>query len=92
MNSKTIFDKIKGGALVIDVRTPDEFADEYYPGAKNIPLAALQARMNELGPRETPIVLYCASGARSASAARLLSVAGYSDVVNAGGLYDMPQG
>ena len=38
----------------------------------------------------TPVIVYCASGARSAYAARILKNAGYKDVVNAGGLYDMP--
>ena len=36
------------------------------------------------------VVLYCASGARSAMAARMLSASGFKKVVNAGGLYDMP--
>ena len=90
MFNSTLRDKLKAGAKVIDVRTPDEFADGAYPGAVNIPLAALGARIGELGPKESPIVLYCASGARSAQAARLLKQAGFADVVNAGGLDDMP--
>lgn len=91
MSTSTISDKIKAGARIIDVRTPDEFADEAYPKAKNIPLAALAARMNELEPKDKPIVVYCASGARSAQAARILKQAGFSDVVNAGGIDDMPR-
>jgi phage shock protein E len=89
--SNQISEKIKAGARIVDVRTPDEFADGAYPGAKNIPLAVLQARMNELEPKEKPLVLYCASGARSAQAARILKQAGFSDVINAGGLDDMPR-
>jgi phage shock protein E len=91
MSNQAVSQKIKAGALVVDVRTPDEFADGAYPGAINIPLAALQARMNELEPRDRPIVLYCASGARSAQAARLLKQAGFTDFINAGGLSDMPR-
>ena len=49
------------------------------------------ARMNELEPKDKAIVLYCASGARSGQAARFLKQAGFKDVVNAGGLDDMPQ-
>jgi rhodanese-related sulfurtransferase len=56
----------------------------------NIPVNEIQARAKELGGPETPIVLYCASGARSGYAARLLASAGFKKVVNAGGLYDMP--
>jgi phage shock protein E len=46
--------------------------------------------MAEFGENNKPIVLYCASGARSAYAAKLLRSAGYTDVTNAGGLSDMP--
>jgi len=53
-------------------------------------VGALQARMKELEPKDRPIVLYCASGARSALAARILKAAGWTDVTNAGGLWDMP--
>jgi phage shock protein E len=91
MASSIIMDKIKAGAKIVDVRTAGEFADESYPGAVNIPLAVLPARLDELGPKDKPIVVYCASGARSAQAARLLKQAGYTDVVNAGGLDDMPR-
>ena len=91
MAGTTIKDKIVAGAKVVDVRTPAEFADEAYPGAINIPLPALPARMNELGPKDKPIVLYCASGARSGQGMRLLKQAGFTDVINAGGVDDMPR-
>jgi phage shock protein E len=89
--SSRISDAIKAGARIVDVRGPDEFADGAFPGAVNIPLAALQARLGELEPKDKPVVLYCASGARSAQAARILKRAGFADVVNAGGLDDMPR-
>lgn len=89
--SNPISEKIKAGARVVDVRTPEEFADGAYPGAVNLPLAALTGRMSELEPKDRPVVLYCASGARSAQAARLLKQAGFADVTNAGGLDDMPE-
>ncbi len=91
MAGKTIKDKIAAGARVVDVRTPAEFRDGAYPGAVNIPLAVLPARMHELEPKDKPIVLYCASGSRSGQAAWLLKRAGFTDVVNAGGLEDMPR-
>jgi phage shock protein E len=91
MAGNTIKEKIAAGAKVVDVRTPMEFADEAYPGAINIPLPALPARMNELEPKDKPIVLYCATGARSGQAMRLLRQNGFADVVNAGGLDDMPK-
>ncbi len=91
MAGNTIRDRIAAGAKVVDVRSPAEFADGAYPGAVNIPLPTLPARMNELGAKDTPIVLYCASGARSGQAMRFLKQNGFTDVVNAGGLDDMPR-
>ena len=73
------------------MRTKGEFEDGAYPEAVNIPLDVLPAKLGELGPKDGPIVLYCASGARSAAAARLLRQAGFLDAVNAGGLDDMPR-
>jgi phage shock protein E len=86
----TIADKIKAGAKIFDVRTPEEFSEEAYPNAVNIPVDEMAGRMSEFGDMNSPIIVYCASGARSAYAARMLKNAGYMDVVNAGGLYDMP--
>jgi len=82
--------KIEAGAKIVDVRSPDEFRDGGYPGAVNIPLQSLGARLGEL-PKDKPVVLYCASGARSGMAARQLKQAGFADVTNAGGLGDMPR-
>jgi phage shock protein E len=86
-----ILEMINNGAKIVDVRSREEFEDEHYPNAINIPVNEIQKRMAELGDQSTPLVLYCASGSRSAFAARLLSMAGYKKVVNAGGLYDMPE-
>lgn len=81
---------IKGGAKIVDVRTAEEFNDEHYPKALNIPVDEVQERIDEFGDKAKPVVVYCATGSRSAYAARVLRSAGYSDVINAGGLYDMP--
>ena len=88
--SSIVKQKLESGAIIVDVRTPDEFNDGAYPGAKNIPLSELGRRLAEI-PKDKPVVLYCASGARSSSAARVMKQAGYSDVINAGGLADMPR-
>ena len=86
----SIDEKIKAGALVVDVRSVEEFEEEHFPNAVNIPVDQVQKRLTEFGEKDKPLVVYCASGSRSAFAARLLKSAGYVDVVNAGGLYDMP--
>ena len=91
MAGSTIREKIAAGAKIVDVRSPAEFADGAYPGAINIPLPLLPLRIKELEPRNTTIVLYCASGARSGQGMRFLKQNGFTDVVNAGGLDDMPE-
>ncbi len=88
--SSIVKQKLDSGAVIVDVRTPEEFRDGAYPGAKNIPLSELGRRLGEI-PKDKPVVLYCASGARSSSAARAMKQAGYADVINAGGLADMPR-
>jgi phage shock protein E len=90
MAGNTVREKIAAGARIIDVRTTAEFKDGAYKGAINIPLAILPARVQDLEPRDKPVVLYCASGARSGQAARILKQAGFTDVINAGGLDEMP--
>ena len=90
MASSIVKQKLESGAIIVDVRTPEEFRDGAYPGAKNIPLAELGSRLGEI-PKDKPVVVYCLSGARSSSAARAMKQAGFADVINAGGLSDMPR-
>lgn len=82
--------KLDAGATVVDVRSPDEFRAGAHPGAVNIPLQQLAQRVGEI-PRDRPVVLYCTSGVRSGTAAAQLKRLGFTDVVNAGGLRDMPR-
>jgi rhodanese-related sulfurtransferase len=72
--------------VIIDVRTPDEFAAGHIAGAVNIPVEAADfgTRIAELDPQE-PYLVYCRSGRRSALAADLMATAGFVDVVDAGG-------
>ena len=65
------------GALLLDVRTPAEFHAGHVPHAVNIPVQELPHRLRECGPTRRSVVVYCRSGARSASAAQLLRQAGY---------------
>lgn len=75
--------------LVVDVRMPEEFRSGAYPGAINISLDELQHRIDELGAKDRDITLYCASGARSAYAQRVLQHVGFTNVKNGGGLMHM---
>ena len=81
-------------ALVIDVRTPEEYRTGHVPGALNIPYQEIGPRITTLAPnRETRIWLYCRSGRRSAIATQTLRDLGYHQVENQGGLANvMPNG
>lgn len=74
--------------LLIDVRSAQEFGTIALAGALNLPLGELAARIRSVVPDPaTPLLLYCASGARSGMACDLLRRLGYQQVQNVGGLY-----
>jgi rhodanese-related sulfurtransferase len=75
---------VGAGAVLLDVRTPEEFADGHVDGARNIPVQGLAGRLAEVGDKGTPVVVYCRSGGRSATAARMLKGAGYTTVFDLG--------
>lgn len=77
---------VKDGARLVDVRTPGEFNAGHLPGAVNVPLQELGARLKQLGAKEKPVVLYCASGSRSSMAMSVLKNAGFQQVFNLGGM------
>jgi rhodanese-related sulfurtransferase len=58
----------KSGARLIDVRTDAEFASGHVPGATNVPLGQLAGHAGRLASEGQPLVVYCASGVRSAMA------------------------
>lgn len=85
---------IASGAVVIDVRTADEFATGHLAMAVNLPVGELPGRLAEVdrlvgGDRTRPIVVYCAAGSRAARARTALEAAGYTNVVNGGGIDDL---
>jgi phage shock protein E len=75
---------VRAGARLVDVRTPAEFASSHLPGAINIPVQELEARLSELRPLDGGLVVYCRSGHRSGNAARTLKRAGFSAVRDLG--------
>ena len=74
-------------ALLVDVRTPGEFAGGTIPGAVNIPVDSLRERFGEL-PKEGPLVLFCRVGLRGYLAARILGANGFTRCVNLSGGYE----
>ena len=78
---------IEQQALIVDVRTPEEFADGHYPGAINIPHESILDGLNQLGvTTSTAVILYCRSGNRSGQAEQALRDKGFTEARNAGGL------
>jgi len=74
--------------VVLDVRTPEEFAAGHLPGAINIPHTELAARVAELeGSRDRDIVVYCRTGARSAAALGVLGKSGFKRLYHLQGDY-----
>jgi phage shock protein E len=82
---------VQGGARLVDVRTPEEFAAGHIAGAINVPLQQLDARVNELQPKDGALVVYCRSGRRSAEAASLLAAAGFNSVYDLGPMSRWPE-
>ena len=70
---------------VIDVREPNEWNLGHLPGATHIPRGVLESTIEPRVPRERKVVLYCASGNRSALAAEMLGQMGYRDVSSMAG-------
>ena len=74
-------------AVLIDVRTLEEYSTGHVPGSLNVPLDGIEDEIYELVPdADTPVFLYCRSGNRSVQAAALLREAGYDNAVSIGGV------
>jgi molybdopterin/thiamine biosynthesis adenylyltransferase/rhodanese-related sulfurtransferase len=74
------------GSTVLDVREPDEYEQGAIPGAIHIPRGHLEGQAEgKLTDRDAPIIVHCASGNRSAFAAKTLQDLGYTNVVNLSG-------
>lgn len=81
---------VDDGALLLDVRTAEEFEAGHVPGARNVPVErpnALAERWQEL-PKDRPIVVYCQTGRRSVKASELLAEKGFTEVYNVLGGYE----
>lgn len=72
--------------FLLDVRTPQEFRELRLPGARLLPVDQLQRRLGEI-PTGSPVLVYCAVGARSSQAAGYLARRGYSVYNLVGGIY-----
>ena len=74
------------GAVLLDVRTPEEYRGGHIPGSKNVPLQAIGKVVSVAENKDTTLYVYCYSGVRSRHAAGLLQRMGYRNVNNIGGI------
>lgn len=74
------------GAVLLDVRTPQEYREGHIPGSKNAPLQSLGEGRGVPAGKDVPLFVYCHSGARSRQAAGILTRMGYENVKNIGGM------
>ena len=77
--------------ILIDVRTRDEFQRVHIKGALNMPVDTIESgAQTGLPDKNALILVYCASGARSARASKMLAAMGYTNVNNFGGIMNWP--
>ena len=81
----------ESGYIILDVRTPEEFAERHIPGAINIPNETISTEeIPELPNKDQLILVYCRSGNRSKQASEKLVALGYTNIVEFGGINDWP--
>ena len=77
------------GYIILDVRTPEEFAERHIPGAINVPNETIGTEeIPELPNKDQLILVYCRSGNRSKQASEKLVALGYTNIVEFGGIND----
>jgi rhodanese-related sulfurtransferase len=74
---------VRSGAVIVDVRTPEEYRLGHIKGSKNFPLDSIQRKVDELKRGGVPVITVCRSGARSGMAKSILAAAGI-EVYNGG--------
>lgn len=73
-------------AVLLDVRTPEEYRNGHIPESINLPLQDISQVEKHLTDKSAPLFVYCLSGARSRQAVSLLTKMGYKTVTNIGGI------
>ena len=79
----------ESGYIILDVRTPEEFAEKHIPNAINVPNETIGTdEISALPDKDQMIMVYCRSGRRSKEAAEKLVKLGYTNIVEFGGIID----
>ena len=73
-------------AVLLDVRTKEEYAERKIEGSVNLPLDEIQRITDVVPDKSTPVFLHCRSGKRSGRAQKILASMGYTNAVNIGGI------
>ena len=76
------------GAVLVDVRTPQEYKEGHIPESKNVPLQSLADQADKILKKDDVLFVYCRSGSRSKQATHILKQMGYTKVKNIGGILD----
>ena len=78
--------KTEEGAVLLDVRNPDEYKAGHVPGSVNLPLSYISDVDLEVPDFDAPVYVYCLTGARSSRAVQYMKGIGYTNVRNVGGI------
>ena len=73
-------------AILLDVRTREEYASGHIEGSRNLPLDEIDKVDSVIKDKNTPLYVHCLSGGRSARAVAYLKAKGYGDVHDIGGI------
>jgi rhodanese-related sulfurtransferase len=82
---------VKEGAIILDVRSKNEFASGHIKNAMNISVDSLTSNLAKLKDKNQPIITCCASGMRSSAAKSILKSNGYTNVHNGGAWSSLQQ-
>lgn len=85
-DNSAIIAAVEKGAVILDVRTPNEFRQGHIQGSKNIPVNEIRSKIEMIKKWNKPVITVCLSGGRSAAAKSVLSAAGI-EVYNGGPWY-----
>ena len=86
-SSDAVSKSVEKNAVLLDVRTPEEFQQKHISGAVNLPLAEIDDRASAvIADKSTPVYVYCRSGRRSKSAMSKLLQQGYGKVTDLGSM------
>ena len=80
--------RAREGAVLLDVRTPEEYREGHIPGSINVPLQSIDKVDLAVAGKDKTVFVYCRSGARSSQAVAFMKQMGYTEVHNIGGILD----